>query len=181
MGNPLQVYSISGSRRHFCVVVSWLCSCDWLRVCVCDWMQNSLRVLDVSGNGLTSLEPLSVLQLLEQLTAGNNKLSNMTELVELLGLSWRRLQRLDLSMNQLCHQRRYRDRIIVMSQSLGKWHCIHDEDANDCWHFHHFPNSEHRFLFRFSNSFPFFLHSSISSFLFLFSFPFSPSLVPFHY
>jgi len=81
--------------------------------------QNSLRVLDVSGNGLISLESLSVLSQLQQLSAVNNKLSNMTELVELLGLSWRRMQRLDLSSNEICHQRRYRDRIIVMSPSLS--------------------------------------------------------------
>jgi len=73
----------------------------------------------VSGDGLSSLAPLSVLTQLEQFSAASNKLSNMAELVELLGLSWRRMQRLDLGSNEICQQRRYRDRIIVMSASLS--------------------------------------------------------------
>jgi len=76
-------------------------------------------VLDVSGNELTSLEPLAALQQLQQLSAVSNKLSNMNELVKLLGMSWRRMHRLDLSFNEICHQRRYRDRIIIMSPSLS--------------------------------------------------------------
>jgi len=72
----------------------------------------------VSGNGLSSLQPLGVLTQLEQLSAAGNQLSNITDLVELLGLSWRRLQRLDLSLNEVCQQRRYRDRAILMSASL---------------------------------------------------------------
>jgi len=85
----------------------------------CHVFEDSLRVLDVSGNGLPSLAPLRMLKQLEQLSAASNKLSNMTELVELLGLSWRRIQSLDLSSNEICQQRRYRDRIIIMSASLS--------------------------------------------------------------
>ena len=73
----------------------------------------------MSGNGLRSLEPLAVLKQLEQLSAANNKLSNLTELVELLGLSWQRMQKLDLSLNEICQQRRYRDRIIISSAFLS--------------------------------------------------------------
>ena len=77
-------------------------------------------MLDVSGNGLTSLTPLGVLTQLEQLSASSNKLSDITELVDLLGLSWRRMETLDLSANELCRQRRYRDRVVVMSPSLSQ-------------------------------------------------------------
>jgi len=83
--------------------------------------QSSLRVLDVSGNALTSLEPLSVLSELQQLTAVNNKLLNLSEVIELMELSWQRMQKLDLSLNEICHQRRYRDRIIITSPSLSEF------------------------------------------------------------
>ena len=78
-------------------------------------------MLDVSGNALTSLEPLSVLSELQQLTAVNNKLLNLSEVIELMELSWQRMQKLDLSLNEICHQRRYRDRIIITSPSLSEF------------------------------------------------------------
>jgi len=79
---------------------------------------NTLQVLDVSGNSLTSLSYLEPLSQLAQLNASNNKLANITELVHLLGASWRKLRRLDLTLNPLTRLRRYRDRVIIMSTSL---------------------------------------------------------------
>lgn len=81
--------------------------------------QMSLKVLNVSGNNLDSLREFSVFQDVHQFMASENSLSDMKEVAALL-CQWRRLSRLELDGNPLCHKAKYRDRIIIMSNSLGK-------------------------------------------------------------
>jgi protein phosphatase 1 regulatory subunit 42 len=77
------------------------------------------EVLNVSGNNLDSLVELSCLEKLQELTASNNHLENLRELVQLLSI-WSHLKRLDTSRNPLCSKARYRERLIVVSTTLGK-------------------------------------------------------------
>jgi protein phosphatase 1 regulatory subunit 42 len=78
-----------------------------------------LEIFNVSGNNLDSLAELSGLEQLQELTASNNNLENLRELVELLSI-WPHLKRLDTHRNPLCTKARYRERLIVVSTTLGK-------------------------------------------------------------
>lgn len=81
--------------------------------------QRSLRVLNIAGNNLDSLKEFSVIVDLRQLTASENQLTDFKEVSTLLS-RWRRLSKLDLNDNPFCTKAKYRDRVIVMSDSLGK-------------------------------------------------------------
>jgi protein phosphatase 1 regulatory subunit 42 len=76
------------------------------------------EVLNVSGNNLDSLVELSCLEKLQELTASNNNLENLRELVQLISI-WPRLKQIDTSRNPICSKARYRERLIVVSTSLG--------------------------------------------------------------
>ncbi len=76
------------------------------------------EVLNVSGNNLDSLAELSCLEKLQELTASNNNLENLRELVQLLSM-WTCLKQIDTSRNPICSKARYRERLIVVSTSLG--------------------------------------------------------------
>lgn len=78
-----------------------------------------LEILNVSGNNLDSLVELSCLEKLEELTASNNNIDNIREVIQLLSI-WPRLKRLDTSRNPMCTKARYRERLIVVSSTLGK-------------------------------------------------------------
>ena len=78
-----------------------------------------LEVLNVTGNNLDALVELSGLEKLQELTASNNNLENLRELVQLISI-WPHLKRLDTSRNPLCSKARYRERLIVVSTTLGK-------------------------------------------------------------
>ena len=78
----------------------------------------SLEVLNISGNNLDSLEELSCLERLQDLTASNNCLNNLRELIQLLSI-WKNVKRLDTSRNPFCVKARYRERLIVSSTTLG--------------------------------------------------------------
>ncbi|KAF6020576.1 PPP1R42 [Bugula neritina] len=80
-------------------------------------ISRSLRVLNVSGNRLDSIKEFSVILNLHQFMASDNSLNDMKEVATLL-CQWRQLHRLDLDGNPLCHKAKYRDRIIIMSNSL---------------------------------------------------------------
>lgn len=80
-------------------------------------ISGTLSVLNVSGNRLTSLGDLQSLRQLTQLLANDNQLSDMKEMAELLS-SWRRITRIDLLNNPLCHKTKYPDRIIVLAPLL---------------------------------------------------------------
>ena len=82
------------------------------------FFQSFLEIINVSGNNLDSLVELSGLEKLQELTASNNNLESLHELVQLLTI-WPRLKRLDTSRNPLCSKARYRERLIVVSTTLG--------------------------------------------------------------
>ncbi|RUS85234.1 hypothetical protein EGW08_006995 [Elysia chlorotica] len=81
-------------------------------------LSNSLQILNISGNHLTSIRDLDCLMSLTQLLASDNQLSDMKELAHLLGGSWRHMTRLDLMGNPLCLRAKYKDRVIVMGKFL---------------------------------------------------------------
>ena len=76
-------------------------------------------VLNVSGNGITSLSDLQCLHQLRQLTTTDNRLCDVHELAHLL-MSWRRLDRLDVANNPLCRRNKYRDYLIIATPALGR-------------------------------------------------------------
>jgi len=76
-------------------------------------------VLNISGNGITSLADMLCLQQLRQLTTTDNRLSDVHELSQLLSTSWRRMEWLDVANNPLCRRGKYRDYIIIASPALG--------------------------------------------------------------
>lgn len=76
------------------------------------------EILNISGNYLDTLGELNCLSQLQELSANNNQLENLRELVTLLSI-WPRLKRLDLSRNPMCSKARYRERLIVVANSLG--------------------------------------------------------------
>ena len=78
-----------------------------------------VEVFNVSGNYLDSLAELSGLERLQELIASNNNLENIRELVQLLSI-WPRMKRLDTSRNPFCSKARYRERLIVVSTTLGR-------------------------------------------------------------
>lgn len=82
-------------------------------------LQRSLRVLNVSGNNLDSLKDFTTIQNLTHFSAADNKLTEMKEVATLLS-NWRFLSKLDLHDNPFCLKSKYRDRIIIMSNSLSK-------------------------------------------------------------
>ncbi|KAL8624205.1 hypothetical protein ACOMHN_046291 [Nucella lapillus] len=77
-----------------------------------------LEVLNISGNGLESLNDLEILSSLTQFVAIDNNLSDLYELSKQL-TSWPRLERLELTGNPMCQQAKYKDRIIVMCRQLA--------------------------------------------------------------
>ncbi|CAF1152439.1 unnamed protein product [Adineta steineri] len=80
-------------------------------------LSHGLEILNVSGNNLDSLTELSCLEKLQELSASNNSLEDLRELVQLLSI-WPRLRRLDTNRNPLCAKGRYRERLIVVSTTL---------------------------------------------------------------
>ncbi|NXG81119.1 PPR42 phosphatase, partial [Baryphthengus martii] len=80
-------------------------------------MAKSLSVLNISNNNIDELEELVVLENLAYLTAADNQLQHTKDLEVALN-KWTKLRRMDLAGNPICHQPKYRDRIIVQSQTL---------------------------------------------------------------
>ncbi|NXI52946.1 PPR42 phosphatase, partial [Chloroceryle aenea] len=80
-------------------------------------MAKSLSVLNISNNNIDELEELAFLENLSYLTAADNQLQHMKDL-ELVLNKWTKLRRMDLTGNPICHQPKYRDRIVVQSQTL---------------------------------------------------------------
>ncbi|NXG61157.1 PPR42 phosphatase, partial [Hemiprocne comata] len=80
-------------------------------------LAKSLSVLNISSNNIDELEELSVLENLSYLKAVDNKLQHMKDL-EVALTKWTKLCRMDLTGNPICHKPKYRDRIVVQSQTL---------------------------------------------------------------
>lgn len=84
--------------------------------------QSSLEVLNVSGNGLDTLDDLVYLKELVYLSACDNKLTSMRVLSQALH-QLPMLTKLELSGNPLCHKHKYRDRVITMGRKICKILC----------------------------------------------------------
>uniref|UniRef100_U3J8N4 Protein phosphatase 1 regulatory subunit 42 n=1 Tax=Anas platyrhynchos platyrhynchos TaxID=8840 RepID=U3J8N4_ANAPP len=82
-------------------------------------LAKSLSVLNISNNNIDELEELAVLENLSYLRAADNQLKHMKDLEAVLN-KWPKLRRMDLAGNPICHKPKYRDRIVVQSQTLGK-------------------------------------------------------------
>ncbi|NXN24042.1 PPR42 phosphatase, partial [Nycticryphes semicollaris] len=80
-------------------------------------LAKSLSVLNISNNNIDELEELRVLENLSYLRAVDNQLQHMKDLEAALN-KWTKLRRLDLAGNPICREPKYRDRIVVQSQTL---------------------------------------------------------------
>ncbi|XP_071409189.1 protein phosphatase 1 regulatory subunit 42 isoform X2 [Pithys albifrons albifrons] len=80
-------------------------------------LAKSLSVLNISNNNIDELEELAVLENLSYLKAADNRLQHMKDLKVLLN-KWTKLRRMDLTGNPICQKPKYRDRIVVQSQTL---------------------------------------------------------------
>ncbi|KFP72153.1 Protein phosphatase 1 regulatory subunit 42, partial [Acanthisitta chloris] len=80
-------------------------------------LAKSLSVLNISNNNIDELEDLAVLENLSYLRAVDNQLQHMKDLEVVLS-RWTKLRRMELTGNPICHKPKYRDRIVVQSQTL---------------------------------------------------------------
>ncbi|NWI58062.1 PPR42 phosphatase, partial [Calyptomena viridis] len=80
-------------------------------------LAKSLSVLNISNNNIEELEELAVLENLSYLKAVDNRLQHLKDLKVVLN-KWTKLRRMDLTGNPICQKPKYRDRIIVQSQTL---------------------------------------------------------------
>ncbi|NXM72219.1 PPR42 phosphatase, partial [Serilophus lunatus] len=80
-------------------------------------LAKSLSVLNISNNNIDELEELRVLENLSYLNAVDNRLQHVEDLKVVLN-NWTKLRRMDLRGNPVCQTPKYRDRIIVQSQTL---------------------------------------------------------------
>uniref|UniRef100_A0A7M4FKT7 Protein phosphatase 1 regulatory subunit 42 n=1 Tax=Crocodylus porosus TaxID=8502 RepID=A0A7M4FKT7_CROPO len=80
-------------------------------------LAKSLSVLNISNNNIDELQELAVLQNISHLIAVDNQLQLIQDLEFVLN-KWTKLCLLDLKGNPVCHKPKYRDRIIVQSQTL---------------------------------------------------------------
>ncbi|XP_068788674.1 protein phosphatase 1 regulatory subunit 42 [Struthio camelus] len=80
-------------------------------------LAKSLSVLNISNNNIDELAELAVLENISYLAAVDNQLQDMKDLEVVLN-KWTKLRSMDLRGNPLCHKPKYRDRIIVQSQTL---------------------------------------------------------------
>ncbi|XP_051826053.1 protein phosphatase 1 regulatory subunit 42 isoform X6 [Antechinus flavipes] len=87
-------------------------------------LANSLSVLNISNNNIDEIKDLETLENLTQLIAVDNQLLHVKDL-ELLLNRLPKLWKMDLSGNPVCLKPKYRDRLIVMSNSLGDFESTH--------------------------------------------------------
>lgn len=78
-----------------------------------------VEVLNVSGNHLDSIVEFNSFRKLREFTATNNQLTNIRELIQFLSLC-SSLKCFDTSRNPVCSSARYRERLIVVGENLGK-------------------------------------------------------------
>ncbi|EDO47417.1 predicted protein, partial [Nematostella vectensis] len=80
-------------------------------------LSKCLCVLNISENNIDSIDELQCLTNMTQFFTEHNLLADMKELSRVMA-AWPYLWRLEVSGNPLCQKKKYRDRIIVMSNSL---------------------------------------------------------------
>ena len=81
-------------------------------------LSQSLLVLNISGNGVDSINELACLKSLTQLTCKDNKLTSMKELSRVFG-SLSSLWKLEIEGNPVCSKPKFRDRVIIMAANLA--------------------------------------------------------------
>ena len=82
-------------------------------------LQTHLKVLNVTGNRLISLRPISQISSLEILEARENLIDDIEDLTESVS-NLRMLSELYLQENPVVQTYRYRENLIANSDSLGK-------------------------------------------------------------
>ena len=80
-------------------------------------ISKSLSILNIAGNNIDELSDLKVLRRLNHLMVEDNKLNDWIDLSETF-LDWRFLSKLNISGNLLCNDKKWRDKLIIMSKSL---------------------------------------------------------------
>ncbi|XP_061198749.1 protein phosphatase 1 regulatory subunit 42 isoform X1 [Neopsephotus bourkii] len=80
-------------------------------------LAKSLSVLNISNNNIDELDELAVLENLSYLRAVDNQLRHIKDLEVVLN-KWTKLRRMELAGNPICNKPKYRDRIVVQSQTL---------------------------------------------------------------
>src|SRR5690349_2966974 len=73
--------------------------------------QTSLKMLDISGNGIESLEDISIMSELRVLNAEDNLISDLESISKIISL-FPNLQSLDLKGNPVAKMKKYRETII---------------------------------------------------------------------
>ena len=81
-------------------------------------LSQSLLVLNISGNGVDSVNELACLRSLTQLITKDNKLTSMKELSRVFG-SLGSLWKLEIEGNPVCSKPKFRDRVIIMATNLA--------------------------------------------------------------
>lgn len=81
--------------------------------------QSCLRILDISGNRVPSVDDLKNLGQLEKMNASNNALSNLLSVCCAVR-NWPRIRELDFRNNEIVKHNKYRDKIIASSDNLSK-------------------------------------------------------------
>ena len=81
-------------------------------------LSQSLLVLNISGNGVDSVNELACLKSLTQLITKDNKLTSMKELSRVFG-SLSSLWKLEIEGNPVCSKPKFRDRVIIMAGNLA--------------------------------------------------------------
>lgn len=83
--------------------------------------QNSIKILNVSGNNLNSLQPFEPCLLLVKVNASKNKLDDLEEVVDVVK-RWPHILKLDLTGNPIASKNKYRDKIILATMdSIGRY------------------------------------------------------------
>ncbi|XP_027556435.1 protein phosphatase 1 regulatory subunit 42 isoform X3 [Neopelma chrysocephalum] len=101
-------------------------------------LAKSLSVLNISNNNIDELEELAVLENLSYLKAVNNQLQHMKDLKVVLN-KWTKLRRMDLTGNPICQKPKYRDKVVVQSQTLAD-----SETPHPTLSFHHSHSVEEK-------------------------------------
>ncbi|XP_017668047.1 PREDICTED: protein phosphatase 1 regulatory subunit 42 isoform X2 [Lepidothrix coronata] len=101
-------------------------------------LAKSLSVLNISNNNIDELEDLAVLENLSYIKAVDNQLQHMKDLKVVLN-KWTKLRRMDLRGNPICQKPKYRDKVVVQSQTLAD-----SETPHPTLPFHHSHSVEEK-------------------------------------
>ncbi|XP_054281720.1 protein phosphatase 1 regulatory subunit 42-like [Macrosteles quadrilineatus] len=86
-----------------------------------------LRILDISGNNISSISDLKELKAIEKLNASNNLLRDLPAVCSVI-CQWPRILNIDFRGNEIVRIPKYRDKIIASTNCLVS---LDDKDIND--------------------------------------------------